>query len=156
MQLDIDDYRDFIKTYQAKDVSGKLHVFEIEKQIFPMGIKWVAHEIKSGKVEGYQFALYAELDDNPVDSLQKLYRKINKGLSKKYIKRSRRGGYISYSLPEHKFVGRIEWDEDYHGEIPKLVIDGKTYTWHDIGRMLMTYEGWIVKLKINETGEDEV
>lgn len=32
--LEIENYKDFIKTYQAKDVNGKLHIFEIHKEIF--------------------------------------------------------------------------------------------------------------------------
>lgn len=70
------------KTYQVKDVDGEIHVFEIEKQIFFGGTKWLANEIKNGEIEGYQFGVYAELDDDPVESLQRLYNKINKGMSK--------------------------------------------------------------------------
>lgn len=152
--MGIDNFNDFIKTYQAKDVDGKIHVFEIEKQIFPLGIKWLSNEIKNGEVEGYQFGVYAELDDDPVEPLQKLYKKINKGLSKKYVKKEQAHGQIFYLLPEDKFVGRIEWDEDSNGEVPRLIIDGKVYTWHQIGRMLMAYEGWNVELKITELGEE--
>lgn len=153
--MGVENFKDFIKTYQLEAADGELHVFEIQKEIFPMGIKWVANEIKNGEVEGYQFALYTKLEDNPVESLQQLYRKINKGLSKKYVKKEQIEGHIIYSLPEDKFLGRIEWDDKYNGEVPKIVIDGKTYSWHQVGKMLMAYEGWSVVMKVNETGEDE-
>lgn len=153
--MGIENFKDFIKTYQVKDIDGELHVFEIEKQIFPMGIKWLANEIKNGEVEGYQFGFYAKLEDDPGECLQKLYCKINKGLSKKYVKKEQMEGHTFYSLPEDKLVGRIEWDDEFNGEIPKLVIDGKTYSWHQVGKMLMAFEGWNVVMKVREMGEDE-
>ena len=52
-----------------------------------MGIQWRAVEIKNGEIEGYQFAVYAGLDDDPMEGLQKLYEKVNNGLSRKYIKK---------------------------------------------------------------------
>lgn len=153
--MGIENFKDFIKAYQVMDTDGELHVFEIQKEIFPMGIKWVANEIKNGEADGYQFALHTKLEDSPVESLQKLYRKINKGLSKKYVKKVQIEGHIFYTLPDDKLVGCIEWDDEYSGEIPKIVIDGKTYSWHQVGKMLMAYEGWNILMKVREMGEDE-
>ncbi|MHB8986916.1 MAG: DUF7713 domain-containing protein [Eubacteriales bacterium] len=153
--LGIENYKDFIKTYQVKDVNGELHVFDIHKEILPLGIKWLANEIKNGEVEGYQFGLYAKLDDDPVKCFQKLYRNINKGLSKKYIKEEQLGGYTSHSLPEDQLIGRIAWDDEHDGEIPKIVIDGKTYSWYEIGKMLMTYEGWNLVIKVQDIGDED-
>lgn len=150
--MGVENFKNFIKTYQLEDADGELHVFEIQKEIFPMGIKWVANEIKNS---GYQFGFYAKLEDNPVECLQKLYRKINMGLSKKYVKKEQIEGQRIYSLSEDMLEGRIEWDDEYNGEIPKIVIDGKTYSWHQVGKMLMSYEGWNVVMKISEMGEDE-
>lgn len=118
-----------------------------------MGIKWVANEIKNGEVEGYQFGFYAKLEDDPMECLQKLYLKINKGLAKKYVKKEQMEGQTFYSLPEDKLAGRIEWDEE-GGGMPKVIIDGKAYSWNQVGKMLMGYEGWNVTLKIHEMGED--
>jgi hypothetical protein len=153
--IGVENYTDFIKTYQVQDITGNLHVFEINKEIFALGIKWIANEIKDGEVEGYQFGVYAALDDDPIECLQKLYRKINKGLSKIYVKQEEVHGHTSYSLPHDKIVGRIEWDDNYNGEIPKIIIDGKTYSWHEVGKMLMSYEGWNLMIKISEVGDKE-
>jgi len=59
-----------------------------------------------------------------------------------------------YTLLHDKLVGRIEWDDDFNGQIPKVIIDGKAYTWNQVGKMLMSYEGWNLKLEITEEGED--
>jgi hypothetical protein len=149
--MGIENFKDFIKIYQAKDVDGELHVFEIQKEIFPMGIKWVANEIKNS---GYQFGFYAKLEDDPVECLQKLYRMINNGLSVKHVEKKQIEGQTIYSLPKDKLVGRIEWDED-GGGMPRVVIDGKAYSWLAVGKMLMGYEGWNVVMKVWEMGEGE-
>jgi len=39
--------------------------------------------------------------------------------------------------------------------VPRVAIDGHVYNWHQIGRMLMAYEGWNVQIKIDEVGEWE-
>jgi len=41
---------------------------------------------------------------------------------------------------EQCLVGRIEWDSGTNGRVPLLVIDGRPFTWEDVGRMLMTFE----------------
>jgi hypothetical protein len=151
--IGVNNYSDFIKTYQVRDVDGNIHIFEIGKHIFPTGVKWVAYEIIDGEIEGYQFGLHADLDDDPVKSLQELYGKINEGLSKIYVNRERGHGRTFYTLPHDSIVGRIEWDDDQNGESPKIIIDGKPYTWHEVGKMMMSYEGWNLTIKISEVGE---
>ncbi len=51
--------------------------------------------------------------------------------------------------------GHIAWDEEAGGELPCLVIDGKELSWHEFGRMLMTYEGFHFKLEIFEGSEEK-
>lgn len=154
-RLGINNFVDFTRNYRVKDIDGEEHVFEISKEIFFMGVQWRAVEIKNGEIEGYQFAVYAGLDDDSVEGLQKLYEKINNGLSRKYIEKKEFQGQTLYSLIDDKVAGRIEWDDQYDGRIPRLIIDGKPYTWEQLGNMLMGYEGWNFHLKIVEAGEDD-
>jgi hypothetical protein len=44
--------------------------------------------------------------------------------------------------------GTIEWDEEKDGEIPKIVTNKKVYTWEELGRELMTYEGFRISIDI--------
>ncbi len=155
LAVGVDNFTDFIKTYQVNDANGNVHIFEIDKEIFGLGIKWIAYEIRNGEVEGYQFMVYSELGNNPIASLQKLYNKINKGLSKIYVVQEKIEGRVSRSLPYDKIVGRIEWDDDSNGEVPKIVIDGKTYTWHEVGKMIMGYEGYNLMINVHEMGMEE-
>jgi hypothetical protein len=48
-------------------------------------------------------------------------------------------------------VGRIEWDAETNGEVPIIVIDGKPFTWEQVGRMLTTFEGFTLDARIEDT-----
>jgi len=44
--------------------------------------------------------------------------------------------------------GRIEWDEETGDRLPRLVIDGEPVAWEEMGRMLMSHEGFQFRLEI--------
>ena len=50
--------------------------------------------------------------------------------------------------------GRITWDDNEHGRVPMLVIDGGDVSWERFGRMLMGFEGWQFKLEIHDKSEE--
>ncbi|MCF8010941.1 MAG: hypothetical protein K9L17_10325 [Clostridiales bacterium] len=155
-ELGIKNYKDFNRNYFAKDVRGKVHNFNIRKLFTPGGILWQAVEIKDDEERGYEFKVHASFEDDPNKCLRKLYQKINKGLSKKYITTDELNGQLFYQLFQEEAVGRIEWDEEHDGRLPKLVIDGETYSWEQLGEMLMSYEGFNFKLQTFEDGDESI
>jgi hypothetical protein len=44
--------------------------------------------------------------------------------------------------------GTIEWDEVNHGMLPMIVTDERQWSWLELGRELMTYEGFRIKIEI--------
>ena len=46
---------------------------------------------------------------------------------------------------------RIEADVEDDLHMPILVIDGKEFRWEEVGRMLMSFEGFTVELRIRDT-----
>jgi hypothetical protein len=44
--------------------------------------------------------------------------------------------------------GTIECDEESEGELPKIVTGDKEFKWAELGRELMTYEGFRITIKI--------
>jgi hypothetical protein len=48
----------------------------------------------------------------------------------------------------------IEWDQSKDGSVPLLVIDGKEVSWDELGRMLMTFEGWQFRLAICDRSDE--
>ncbi len=60
-----------------------------------------------------------------------------------------------YRIAENVVRGHITWDEDMNGEVPCLVIDGEEISWHEFGRMLMTFEGFLFKIDLFEGNEEK-
>ncbi len=54
---------------------------------------------------------------------------------------------------DQRLVGRIEWDPDSDVRLPLVVIDGKAFTWEQVGHMLMTFEGFTLEARITDTIE---
>lgn len=52
-----------------------------------------------------------------------------------------------------RLVGRIEWDPDTDGATPLLLVDGKALKWHQVGRMLMTFEGFTLDARVEDSIE---
>ena len=50
--------------------------------------------------------------------------------------------------------GKIEWDDAHDGRVPLLIIDGREITWDELGRMLMSFEGWQFKLTVADKSEE--
>jgi hypothetical protein len=53
------------------------------------------------------------------------------------------------------FFYNLEYDETSDGT-PLIIIDGKPFTWEEVGKMLMAYEGFQIKLKMFDVTDDDV
>jgi hypothetical protein len=97
------------------------------------------------------------LDDIECDQdylFYKLKAKIKYTLSKSYLKSSTTpDGRKETVLKNDEVVGRFEYDE-HNDRIHKVVIDGKAFTWDELGRMLNGYEGFQFKLEIYDITDD--
>ena len=51
-------------------------------------------------------------------------------------------------------AGASEWDGSEDGRVPLLVIDGQEVSWDELGRMLMSFEGWQFRLAICDRSEE--
>lgn len=95
----------------------------------------------SGDAEDDLFALFA-----------KLVERLRRELQRRHIER---GDLTRYQITNGDTLrGRITKDDDTNGEIPRLVIDGKELSRHEVEKMLMTYEGFHFKLEIFERSEE--
>jgi hypothetical protein len=130
--------------------SGKTHAFHFFTHLVPPGLEIDAREILSSDQAGYEFSVLGPHGCNQSDLILDLYAKIKRGLSKRYLKKSRSG----IGIKDRRVVGRIEWDDTYQGEIPRLIIDGLPITWNQFGKMLMSFEGWNLKLDILDRTEE--
>ena len=75
---------------------------------------------------------------------------MRRSLSVKHLVLSEHGMQIA----DQTVCGRIEWDESEDGRVPLLVIDGQKLSWDELGRMLMSFEGWQFRVAIRDRSEE--
>ncbi len=133
------------------DCTGRAHVFHFRTRLFGPGIALDAFELRDGHPAGYQFQVIGEPEDDLLALLGRLIDKIRRALSLVHIG----DGEYGLQIADHMVVrGIVGWDAAEDGRVPLLTIDGREITWEELGRMLMTYEGWQFKLEIRDKSEE--
>lgn len=133
------------------DSVGKAHVFHFRTRLFGPGVALDAFELQNGNPTGYQLQVIGEPGDDLLALLGRLIDKVRRALSFRHIV----DGEFAQQSGEHRLVrGTIKWDEARDGKVPLVVIDGQEIAWDELGRMLMTYEGWQFKLEIRDKSEE--
>jgi hypothetical protein len=136
---------------ELADCTGKAHVFHFRTRLFGPGIALDAFELRDGNPGGYQFQVIGEPEEGLLPLLGRLIDKIRRALSKVHIG----DGEFGLRITDHRVVrGMIGWDEAQDGRVPLLSVDGREITWDELGRMLMSYEGWQFKLEIRDKSEE--
>ena len=131
-----------------KDRDGADHIFHFQTRLFGDKVNIEALEIKEEEPKGYEFSVHGDAEDDLFGLFAKLVERMRRELERKHIEMS---DLTRYSITNQDIVrGHITWDDDTDGQVPCLVIDGKELSWHEFGRMLMTYEGFHFKLEIFE------
>ena len=134
-----------------RDGVGEVHHFQLRKRLDPIGIFMEAEEQKSG---GYHFKVQGDLFGDQGELLLQLIGKAERGMAEKYVERGTFPNGQSYdSIKNNRLAGRVEWNPADEAR-PLLVVDGKSYTWEEIGKMLMAFEGFQVKLEMMDPYEE--
>jgi hypothetical protein len=132
------------------DCTGERHEFHFRTSLLGSVMSLEAFELKLGAPGGYQFQLLGKPNDEPLSLLGNLIERIRRNLSVRYLERSEYGMQIA----DQTVCGRIEWDETSDGRMPMLVIDGQDVSWDEFGRLLMTFEGWQLRVSIRDRSEE--
>ena len=110
-----------------------------------------AFEFTAGAPGGYQFQMPGKPDDEPLSLLGRLIERMRRSLSVKHLVRSEH----STQIADQTVCGRIEWDEaEDDRRVPLLVIDGQEVSRDELGRMLMSFEGWQFRLAICDRSDE--
>jgi hypothetical protein len=134
----------------VQDVDGVEHTFEFRSMLVPTGHALYARERVPDEHEGYEFSVLGDFDANVWDLFRVLYDRIRNGLAVRHVERGELGWRITDAC---HLVGRITWDPDRGGEVPPLVIDGRSFTWDEVGRMLMSFEGFTLRAFVADSIE---
>jgi len=135
---------------EVADCTGKSHTFHFRTRLFGPGVSVDAFELRKGCPAGYHFQVIGDPQDDLLVLLGRLVEKIRRALSVEHVKNGEHG----LEIADRVVRGWIEWDEAQDGRVPLLVIDGREIAWHELGRMMMTFEGWQFKLEIRDRSEE--
>lgn len=133
-----------------KDGKGKPHTFQVLQLLVPSGISLEAEERGQRTSPGYQFSVLGDLDSDVQQLYTQLVDKVTRGISRKYIRRRNHG----LEIIDDRVVGTIAYDEHQDSRIPLVIVDGKRYTWDQLGQMLMKFESFQFKLDIVDPSDD--
>ena len=149
MDAEVDDIH--IDGVNMTGVDGRTHTFRVRSHLF--GDKHVvqAIELQKGQPKGYDFEVMGTIDDDGVELFSLLYQRMREQLSRVHVEKGELGWQITEA---GRVTGRIDSDLDAPERTPLVIIDGREFTWHEFGRMLMTYEGWAFDLQIRDRIEE--
>lgn len=145
------DLEHLLESFTVEDHQGISRTFLIERRLYPNGIYLEAIE----NIEyGYKFAVDGKLDCNQQELLQRLIHKTQNGTARRQINTGVfPNGQRYHSISHDRFIGIIEYDETSNGT-PLLLIDGKPFSWEEVGKMLMSYEGFQIKMELYDYTDD--
>jgi len=130
------------------DADGAEHTFTIRSMLVPTGHEMEAIEMIGKEAVGYRFALLGGFEADPWELFHRLYATMRREVGIRHVQRTKLG----WQLTDHqRLTGRIEWDSDSDNRMPMIVIDGKPFTWEQVGHMLMTFEGFTLEARIRDT-----
>jgi hypothetical protein len=139
-------------TFSLKDYQGTSRTFLVERRILPIGVFLEA--IEENIEFGYKFAVHGELNCNQTELLNHLVEKTRRGINEQQVKSEVFPNGLKYhSIIKDQLTGHIEYDEHSDGT-PLIIIDGKPFTWEEVGKMLMSFEGFQMKITMFDATDD--
>jgi len=137
-----------------EDAAGERHAFHFRTRLGGDHVAVEAFEIQDGSPGGYQFQVLGDADADVLATFQQLFERMRRALRRRHVEDGEVGAQIVKSDEGWILRGQIEWDEEEDGRVPRLVIDGRSYTWDEVGRMLTSFEGFHVKLEVHDKSEE--
>ena len=135
-----------------KDWDNKRHTFHFQTRLLGDHVIIEALEIQDDEPKGYSFSICGDPEDDLFALFAQLVERLRRELERRHIEP---GDLTRYQITDGNTLrGYITWDDDTDGRLPCLVVDGKELSWDEVGRMLMTYEGFHFKLEIFERSEE--
>jgi hypothetical protein len=136
---------------EMADADGGMHQFHFRTHLGPNACLLDAVEVKDGKARGHEFSVAGDREASPFALMAQLLARMRQGLAVRQLEDDPHAGT---QIAGRRVSGRITWDKESDGRVPLVVIDGREFSWDELGRMLMTFEGWRFKLEIHDRAED--
>ena len=137
-----------------EDAVGERHQFYFRVRHGGDHIALDAFELTEGSPGGYEFQILGDPEQDPAALFERLVQRMRRALARRHLEETRSGLQITKSRGRWIVRGQIGWDDDTDGRVPRLVIDGRGHSWDEIGRMLMTFEGFHIKMEVHDRSEE--
>ncbi len=133
------------------DAYGLKRVVEFRTHLFGTGVAIDAIEFIDDRSEGYRFKVIGPEDGDLLELLARLVTKMRRGLAYVHLEESAHGLQIG----DPGIVrARVESDLDGQTDGPVVVIDGRSISWDELGRMVAAYEGFQFKLELKDLSDE--
>jgi hypothetical protein len=132
------------------DAAGRRHRFHFLLRHLGVKLSLEAFEVERGERAGYEFQVIGDLGIDPFELLQRLVGRMRRALARQHLVEDDFG----LSIEGIQVRGRISCDLDTSPSMPTLVIDGRTLSWAEFGRMLLQFEGWQFDLAFKDPSEE--
>ena len=133
-----------------QDLDGVSHTFQFRPHIFCDQLSLEAFEI--GPDEGYEFSVIADAEQDLFVTFQKLFERMRLELGRRHIEPEGKGYRITL---DDVVRGQITDDPDSFEQMPRLIIDGKSISWEELGRMVAPNAGFRFKLEIFDRSKEK-
>ena len=133
-----------------QDLDGKPHTFQFRPHIFSDQLSLEAFEV--GPDEGYEFSVIADAEQDLFVTFQKLFERMRLELGRRHIEPEGKGYRITL---DDVVRGQITDDPDSFEQMPRLIIDGKSISWKELGRMVAPNAGFRFKLEIFDRSKEK-
>jgi hypothetical protein len=148
----LDDFAEIrFKPVRLPDANGVVHEFHFRSLLFGDKLSLEAFDSTSEEEpSGYRFQIIGDPLSDQFVLLGKLIEKMRRLLAVVHV----REGDLGLQIADETVRGRIEWDGIEDSRRPCVVIDGRRVEWDELGRMLMTFEGWQFKLEVCDPSDE--
>jgi hypothetical protein len=132
------------------DCQGRKRRFRLQEYHRPIMSRIEATELLNGEPVGMRLVAHFN-DDVQMPPYYEIRRRIADRLATRDLVRDpESGGLVDLTMRIRAQVRCGEGGE----EGPDLIIDGDVVAWAELGRLLNTYEGWGLRIEIEEAGEE--
>jgi hypothetical protein len=137
-----------------EDAAGTPHEFHFRTRHCGDHVAVEAFEITDQRAGGWEFQVLGDPSDDPITIFRRLFERMRRALGRAHIEETVHGPQVARSAEGWVVRGQIAWDDEENGRVPRLVIDGKGYSWDELGHMVMSFEGFRLKMEVYDRSEE--
>jgi hypothetical protein len=149
-RLGIDFDETPIEPVVVPDADGAPHSFVIRSLLVPTGREMIAVETPYPEQGGYEFKILGDFEADAWNLFEQLYERMRREMAVRHVELCDHGWQLA---PGDRLVARIDSEPGSYGNQPRLVIDGKVFTWDEVGHMLMSFEGFTLRAQVESSIE---